>query len=32
MQFAEVVDPGDGAAAIADLSNIDQNQHHDRVA
>ena len=31
MQFPEGVDPGDGAAAIADLDNVD-DRHHDGVA
>ena len=30
-QLAEVVDPGDGAAAVADLHQID-HRHHDRIA
>ena len=30
-QLAEVVDPGDAAAAVADLDEID-DRHHDRVA
>ena len=31
MQLAEIVDPGDRAAAIADLDQVD-HRHHDRIA
>ena len=31
MQFAEIIDPGDGAAAVADLDQIDHRHHH-RIA